>query len=87
MNAYRIRKSKTLEDGTVKEYTNTYIAMTESDAMEEAKEGPARCREGYTFETVGVTKRGGQSKLSDFQDRYGYKPAYGDYEATGHWDK
>lgn len=87
MNAYTIRKYKTLENGTIKEYTNTYVASTEEEAMDEAKEGPARCRDGYTFEVVKVEERRGQSLLSNFQDRYGYKPAYGDYEATGWMDE
>jgi len=74
------------ETGKVKE--NNYIEATEAEAMKEAKKHPYKNEMldpgKYDFEIIKVIEGKSQgSRVKKFVDRYGYKPAFGDYEATG----
>ena len=80
MKAYKVRKFNGEKN---KEYFTTVLARDPEAAKEQARD-EMREPDGYVFEIISEKSVAPpKSRLEKFVDRYGYKPAYGDYEATG----
>lgn len=90
MQAVEISKTN---KSTGKVTITTYTGKDQQDCLGQAKMHPFKAgvilsENDYTWEVIKTNDRNGTTtRLERFQDRYGYKPAFGDYEATGWMDE